>query len=435
MSGIDEMPSPAASKRKQLAMERTSEWVFSQDIPSDITVQVGDATFSLHKSPLLSKCGHVRKLLGEAHDSNSPLIQIPHVPGGAEAFELVAKFCYGVSFEIDTDNIAMLRCAAEYLGMTEDYSAGNLVNRAETYLEKVALVSISGAVSVLRKSEDLLPVSEKVKLTSRCIDAIAYLACDDNQFYLSLRTDDNGRESLSLSSSSQRRAVVDWWAEELVVLRIDTFQRVLVAMEARGVQQYALGPVIMLYAQKSLRGLEIFGRGREKMEPKQEHERRVVLETIVGLLPRERNAMSVSFLSMLLRASLHVETTVACRLDLEKRIALQLEQAVLDDLLIPSFSFDGDTIFDVDTVQRILMNYLDNEVDCSRSDDEYVSPPPSSIERVGKLMENYLAEIASDQNLTISTFISLAELLPERARITEDGVYRAIDIYLKVMIR
>ena len=101
------------------------------------------------------------------------------------------------------------------------------------------------------------------------------------------------------------------------------------------------------------------------IEPKQEHEKRVVLETIVSLLPREGNAMSVSFLSMLLRAALYLETTVACRLDLEKRINLQLEQAVLDDLLISSFSFNG-TIFDIDTVQRILTNYLDNEVYESR---------------------------------------------------------------------
>ncbi|CAN4079756.1 unnamed protein product [Withania somnifera] len=53
------------------------------------------------------------------------------------------------------------------------------------------------------------------------------------------------------------------------------------------------------------------------------------------------------------------------------------------------------------------------------------------MERVGKLMENYLAEIASDRNLSVTKFINLAEVIPEQARITEDGMYRAIDIYLK----
>ncbi|XP_010905283.1 BTB/POZ domain-containing protein SR1IP1 isoform X2 [Elaeis guineensis] len=361
------------------------------------------------------------------------VIEIPDVPGGSEAFELAAKFCYGINFEITMENIAMLRCAAEHLEMTEDYAAGNLVNRTEDYLEEVALLSLSGAVTLLQKSEDLLPMAEKVKLVSRCIDAVAYIACKDSQFCISLRTE-SSHENLT-SSGLQPKAIVDWWAEELTVLRIDTFQRVLMAMKARGFKQYGLGPVIMLYAQKSLRGLDIFGRERKKIDPRQEHEKRVVLETIVSLLPRERNAMSVSFLSLLLRAAVYLETTVACRLDLEKRMGLQLEQAVLDDLLIPSFSFNGDTMFDVDTVQRIFVNYLEHEVDGNHfgynTDDDYVSSPPCDIGRVGRLMEGYLAEIASDHNLTIARFISLAELIPEQARVFEDGMYRAIDIYLK----
>lgn len=406
--------------------------IYSPEVPSDIDVKVGGSIFPLHKYLLVSKCGYIRRLASEANQPNTSAIEIPDVPGGAEAFELVTKYCYGVNFEITAENIAMLRCVAEYLEMTEDYTVGNLVSRAEAYLEEVALLSLSAAVTVLHKSEELLPVSEKVKLVSRCIDAVAYMACNDSQLCSSSRTD-NFQERFS--SSSQPNAIVDWWAEELTVLRIDTFQRVLMAMKGRGFKQYALGPVIMLYAQKSLRGLDIFGRGRKKMDPKDEHEKRIILETVVSLLPRERNAMSVSFLSMLLRAAIYLETTVACRLDLEKRMGLQLGQAVIDDLLIPSFTFDGDTMFDVDTVQRILMNYLEHEVNGSRigysTDDDYISPPHGDMDRVGRLMESYLAEIASDPNLTIARFISLGELVSEQARVNEDGMYRAIDIYLK----
>ncbi|OVA17086.1 BTB/POZ-like [Macleaya cordata] len=426
-----------SSKKKKLlsaAMERTSEWICSQEIPSDIIVHVGGISFSLHKFPLISKCGYVRKLVSEAGDADLADIEIPDVPGGAEAFELVAKFCYGINFEIGIDNISMLRCAAEYLEMTEDYTTGNLVSRTESYLNDVALKNLSGAVSVLHLSESLIPMADKVKLVSRCIDAIAHIACKESQFCLPGKTE-NSYESINSSSGSHPKPIVDWWTEDLTVLRIDIFQRVIMAMIARGFKQYAVGPILMLYAQKSLRGLEVFGKGRKKIEPKQEHEKRVVLETIVTLLPVEKNTMSVSFLSMLLRASIYLETTVACRLDLEKRIGQQLGQAVLDDLLIPSYSFTGDTLFDVDTVQRIMMNYLEYGVDGTSLsysvDDDYVSPPPSDMERVGKLMETYLAEVASDRNLTVSRFISLAELIPEQARITEDGMYRAIDIYLK----
>lgn len=159
----------------------------------------------------------------------------------------------------------------------------------------------------------------------------------------------------------------------------------------------------------------------------------------MSLLPREKNTMSVSFLSTLLRAAKNLDTTVACQLDLEKRMGLQLAQAVLDDLLIPSYSFTGDTLLDVDTVQRIMTNYLDqyhtdrNHLSFN-ADDGYATPPRSDLERVGKLMENYLAEIATDRNLSVSKFMGIAELIPEQSRVSEDGMYRAVDIYLKVHI-
>jgi hypothetical protein len=55
----------------------------------------------------------------------------------------------------------------------------------------------------------------------------------------------------------------------------------------------------------------------------------------------------------------------------------------------------------------------------------------SSI-KVAKLVDTYLAEIAPDANLKLSKFLALAELLPDYARTVDDGLYRAIDIYLKV---
>ncbi|KAL8143224.1 hypothetical protein V2J09_016256 [Rumex salicifolius] len=411
-----------SSKKEFLSttMKRTTEWIFSQEIPSDITVRVGSSSFSLHKFPLVSKCGYIRKLVSGSTKANPLDAQIADVPGGAEAFELVVNFCYGVNFEISIDNIAMLRCVAEYLEMTEECAVGNLIGRAEAYLSQVALQNLSGSISVLHSSEKLLPLAEDVKLVSRCIDAIAYLACNDTQ---------------SCVMSRAEAPTVDWWAEDLAILKIDFFQRVLVAMMALDFKQYSLGPILMLYAQKSLRGLDVFGKVKKRIEPREEHEKRSVLETIVSLLPKEKNALSVSFLAMLLRFSKYLETTVACRVDLEKRIALQLGQAVLDDLLIPSYSLSGGTSFDVDTVRRIVLNYLEYVVKGNRmgigSEEEYVSPLPSDLEGVGRIMENYLAEIASDRGLTVAKFMGIAQLIPEQTRAIEDGMYRAIDVFLK----
>ncbi|KAL7603875.1 hypothetical protein Lser_V15G20007 [Lactuca serriola] len=398
------------------SMEKTSDWLFSQDIPSDVTVHTGGASFSLHKFPLVSKCGYIRKMASNPKDSGLLMVEIPDIPGGPEGFELAAKFCYGINFELSTENIAMVRCVSEFLEMTEDYAIGNLVTRSEAYLNEVGLKTLAGSVSILQSSIDFLPMADKVKLINRCIDTIAFIVTKESS--------GSTGSLVSSSCSSHPKAVVDWWVEDLIVLRIDIFQRVLLAMISRGYKQYALGPILMLYAQKCLRGLEIYGKSKKKINPKQEHEKRIVLETIVSLLPRERNAVSVSFLSMLLRAAIYLETTMACRLDLENRIGLQLGQAVLDDILIPSFHFDGDTMFDVDTIQRVMMNYLEYELETTNNQE-------NDMEKVGKLMESYLAEIASDRNLLVSKFINLSEHIPEQAKVSEDGMYRAIDIFLK----
>ncbi len=88
----------------------------------------------------------------------------------------------------------------------------------------------------------------------------------------------------------------------------------------------------------------------------------MIVETIVNLLPPEKNATLCSFLVGLLRTTIILDTTLECRLELERRVGMQLEQATLDDLLIPSFSNTGDhTLFDVDIVHRIIENYLQQE--------------------------------------------------------------------------
>ncbi|KAL9272852.1 BTB/POZ domain-containing protein [Drosera capensis] len=52
--------------------------------------------------------GKMRKLVAERHDTSTIVIQHLRVPGGAEAFELAAKFCYGINFEITSANVAQL---------------------------------------------------------------------------------------------------------------------------------------------------------------------------------------------------------------------------------------------------------------------------------------------------------------------------------------
>lgn len=80
---------------------------------------------------------------------------------------------------------------------------------------------------------------------------------------------------------------------------------------------------------------------------------------------------------------------------------------------------------DIDAVQRIVEYFLMYE-------QQQTHQNKSSKLNVSKLLDCYLAEIARDPNLSITKFHVLAEALPENARTCHDGLYRAIDTYLKV---
>lgn len=447
-----EVPSSKRVSRSSLTLKRANEqWRVSTDAPTDVVVEVGEQSFSLHKFPLVARSGRIRRLVAcERADADGIThIILADLPGGSEAFDLAAKFCYGINYDITTYNVALLRCAAEYLEMNEQWGDNNLVERTEKFLNEFVLQNLAESIAVLHNCESLLPIAEDLKLVNRCINAAAQKAVRDQvsgglnrtDYERSLRLD-----NVKLSFSDAPVApVVEWWAEDLSVLRFNFFQRVLAAMRTKGLRPESIGGAVMHYAHRALKGIH----KRQIMKsPKpqvispamsMEHEQRILVEAIVSIMPPERNAISCSFLFGLLRAAVVLETTLVCRLDLERRIGLQLEQATLDDLLIPSVSHNGDTLFDLEAVQRILTCFMQQDgaedlgVTHPQMYDFEVAGPPTqnALMKVAKLLDTYLAEIAPDANLTINKFIVLAEILPEHARSVDDGLYRAVDVFLK----
>nr|GFD04090.1 BTB/POZ domain-containing protein At5g48800-like [Tanacetum cinerariifolium] len=98
--------------------------------------------------------------------------------------------------------------------------------------------------------------------------------------------------------------------------------------------------------------------------------------------------------------------------------------------------------FDVDVVHRILVNFSqqddsENEMEDGDCDgdgfesDGPDSPSQTALDKVSRLVDNYLVEIAPEINLKLSKFIDVAGSLPAHARTVHDGLYRAIDVYLK----
>lgn len=420
------------------------------DVSSDLTVEVGTSSFSLHKFPLVSRSGRIRKLMLEAKDSKISRINLPSVPGGAEAFELAAKFCYGVNVEITQSNVAMLRCAAHFLEMTEDFAEKNLEARVEGYLKEMVLPNITNSISVLHRCETLLPIAEEIGLVSRLINAIATTACKEQLTSGLLKLDHNFPAKPVPAMEPETPS--DWWGKFLTVLSLDFFQRVLSAVKTKGLKQDMISKILINYAHNSLQGLVVRDAQIVKgslLDLELQKKQRVIVEAIVNLLPTQsrKSPVPMAFLSSLLKTAIAASASTSCRSDLERRIGLQLDQAILEDILIPANSqanCSHSTIYDIDTIVRIFSIFLNLDEDDEddnhlRDESEMVydfdspgSPKQSSILKVSKLLDNYLAEVALDTNLMPTKFIALAELLPDHARLVSDGLYRAVDIFLKV---
>lgn len=150
-------------------------------------------------------------------------------------------------------------------------------------------------------------------------------------------------------------------------------------------------------------------------------------------------------------------------------IGRQLDKATLDNILIPALPPRSSSLYDVDLVLRLVDSFLQDKAEAllpasqftrsrstasfsARTDSRLSSlsrtssrmlrpgaisrdismPVQSALTKVGELMDKYLAEIAADIHLKPSKFLALAESLPDYARRSDDGLYRAVDIYLEV---
>ncbi|RWR84108.1 root phototropism protein 3 [Cinnamomum micranthum f. kanehirae] len=450
---------------------RDQSWHVTTDIPSDLLVQVGEVSFYLHKYPLLSRSGRINRTIYESKEIELKRVKLDDLPGGPDAFELAAKFCYGVPVDLTPANISSLRCAAEYLEMTEDLEEGNLIFKTEAFLSYVVLSSWRDSILVLKNCEQLSPWAENLQIVRRCSESIAWKACANPRgikwAYTGKPTNVSSpkwSENKETSPSRNQPVPPDWWFEDVTILRIDHFVRVVTAIKVKGMRFELIGAAIMQYATKWLPGLVKEGAGengnnkdnswkggtlhmivagsKEDLPSIQMKEQRMIVESLISIIPPQKDSVSCSFLLRLLRMASMLKVAPALVTELEKRVGMQFEQANLADLLIPAYN-KSETLYDVDLVQRILEHFLVQEQTepssprrQSFSDKHgYEGSPRHSSHnakmRVARLVDSYLTEVSRDRNLSLTKFQVLAETLPETARTCDDGLYRAIDSYLK----
>lgn len=385
----------------------------------------------------------MQKLVSEASEENSDEICMVDFPGGSKAFEICAKFCYGMTVTLNAYNVVAARCAAEYLEMTEDVDRGNLIFKIEVFLNSSIFRSWKDSIIVLQTTKSLLPWSEDLKIVGRCIDSIASKTSVDPAhvswsytFNRKLAEADKIIEDGLKYHEKTESVPKDWWVEDICELDIDLYKRVMIAVKSKGRMDGAvIGEALKTYAVRWLpESIDALGSDAHTWRNKS------LVETIICLLPTDRSmGCSCSFLLKLLKVAILVGIDESLREDLVKRISLRLHEACVSDLLIPARS-PQTTKYDVELVQSIVSQFamrekcnwdLDAVGRNSKGTDNFILGHGSLL-NVGRLIDGYLAEIASDPSLTLSSFIGLSTSIPESARPIHDGLYKAIDIYLKV---
>lgn len=393
--------------------------------------------------PLLSKSNRLQKLVSKANEENSDEIYLDDFPGGPKAFEICAKFCYGMTVTLNAYNVVAARCAAEYLEMTEDIDRGNLIFKIEVFLNSSIFRSWKDSIIVLQTTKSLLPWSEDLKIIGRCIDSIASKTSVDPAkitwsytYNRKLTEPDKIVGDKIILQEKIEPVPKDWWVEDICELDIDLYKRIMITVKSKGrMDGVVIGEALKVYAVRWL---------ANSIDPlvSDAHAQRnkTLVETIVCLLPCDNDfGCSCSFLLKLLKVAILVEADESSRELLMKSISLKLHEACVKDLLIPARS-PQTTTYDVDLVQCLLSRYMSNEKDSCNM--EVVEKKDKlngesilghrSLLNLGKLVDDYLQEIAHDPNLSLSSFVDLSQSIPEFGRLNHDGLYRAIDIYLEV---
>ncbi|KAB2052947.1 hypothetical protein ES319_A12G154400v1 [Gossypium barbadense] len=445
----------------------------SSEVSSDLIIQVKGSRYMLHKFPLLSKCMRLQRICSESPETLQPqIIQLPDFPGGIEAFEFCAKFCYGITITLSAYNIVAVQCAAEYFQMTEDVEKGNLVYKVEVFFNSCILHGWKDSIITLQSTKAFSLWSEDLGITSRCIESIASkVLTHPSKVSLSHSHSRRVQDDMSCNGAESQRhqqTIKGWWAEDIAELSIDLYWRTMIGIKSGGkIPSNLIGEALQVYASRWLPNIS------RKVKTNREattastsdsdsagevtSKHKLVLESLVSLLPSEKGAVSCSFLLKLLKVANILNASSSSKMELARRVALQLEEARVSDLLIPCLSHSSDTLYDVDIVLTIFEQFM------LQGQSTPTSPPRSKlgIERrrrsrsaenvdlefqearrsssashssklkVGRIVDGYLQEIAKDVNLPLSKFIAIAETIPNFSRPDHDDLYRAIDIYLK----
>ncbi|XP_076902835.1 BTB/POZ domain-containing protein At5g47800-like [Bidens hawaiensis] len=399
------------------------------DLPSDLTICINNVTYLLHKFPLVQKCGLLQQLFSEREGTTSVTVELHDIPGGADGFELCAKFCYGIKIDLSARNFVRAICAAKFMQMTESVVKGNFISKLEVFFNSCILEGWKDSVLALQTTERFPEWSENLGIIRSCIDCIVdKILTPPSQVRWSFTYTRQGYEKKKHHKSAPK----DWWTEDIADLNVDLFRCVINAVKSKNMlPPQLIGEALHVYACRWLSDVRPYPETSTASQMNQEEEsakRKKRLEMIVSLLPDERGSVSVGFLLRLLNMGNLLHASQVIRSQIIKKCSLQLEEATLDDLMLPSsqdYSADRH-IYDIELVEVVLEGYIAQwRKTYSRDANSH-----NLITKVGKLVDSYLNVVSMDLNMSVQKLVSLAKALPDFARPKHDKLYKAINIYL-----
>ncbi|MCD7459599.1 hypothetical protein HAX54_041427 [Datura stramonium] len=413
-------------------------WSQETGLPVTIRVRIADRTFNLHKHPLLSKSGYFRRQLNESNE-----VEIPgNFPGGPETFEMMALFIYGSSTLVDPFNVAALRCAAEFLEMTEEYSSANLCERFDIYLNQVVLQSWDDTLIVLQKCQMLLPLAEELLIVSRCIESLAFMAC--MEILDPERRRDHPVVTLeALASQPWNNETVkeilsqDLWIKDLIALPFPFFKRIISSLRRQGMKEKYVSPIVLFYANKwvlSRKTHQYWQNAKKESDDDNDDDNddtnekvTKILQGILDLLPMGEKAskvIPVGFYFSLLSRSLQLGLRSESREKLQDQIASLLYLARVEDFLLPDSSNDSiSSCIELSIMKSIFAKYVSFSMELTHT------PEPRNY-IVAELWDVYLTKIATDPQWSSKRFLELIETVPLSSRQTHDHLYRALSTFL-----
>ncbi|KAJ7964729.1 BTB/POZ domain-containing protein [Quillaja saponaria] len=409
-------------------------WSQETGLPVSVHIRVGDKTFNLHKFPLSSKSGYFKQKLNETNELELP----QDFPGGPETFEMIVLFIYGSSTFIDPFNVAALRCAAEFLELTEVYCPGNLCERFDLYLNQVVLQSWDDTLIVLQKCRTLLPWSEDLLIMSRCIESLAFMAC--------MEILDPERRRDQPVVTLEALACQDWscqtmkdfvsqelWVKDLIALPFGFFKRIIGSLRRQGMKEKYVSPIIVFYAKKwvlSKKTHQFWENSCDNIGEDDTHSRvSAILQGVIDLLPvsyKASKVIPIGFYFALLSRSLEVGLRSDSKAKLQDQIASLLHFTQVEDFLLPKSGTGSiSSSMELTTMESIILASVafNSQTNPTHAGSNYI---------IAELWDAYLSHIAADSDMEPKRFMELIERVPASCRQNHDHLYRAMNNFLQV---